>query len=48
MSTATDAPQTKIPTLAWVLGALIVAMALVIGFLAGRLTAPGPTAAPVR
>lgn len=46
MSTATDAPQTKIPTLAWVLGALIVAMALVIGFLAGRLTAPEPTAAP--
>ncbi len=46
MSTATDAPQTKVPTLAWVLGALIVVMALVIGFLAGRLTAPETAAAP--
>ena len=43
-----DTPQSRIPALAWVLLAVIVVMALIIGFLLGRQTAPGDTtAAPV-
>lgn len=40
-----DAPKAKIPTLAWVLVAVIVAMALVIGFLLGRQSTPTDSAA---
>lgn len=41
-----DARKATIPALAWVLVAVIVVMAFIIGFLVGRQTAPAPVAAP--
>lgn len=41
-----DARKATIPALAWVLVAVIVVMAFIIGLLVGRQTAPAPAAAP--